>query len=134
MKIRLEDSSTWLMNRLLFCCMKTSNDIRNYVLSYNITCSFKNQMIKIDGSLLNDYNQTFDDMNVRKNSTFEVTITKVVLQLIPKTTVILKGIEYKVNTLKTYHVLYLLPAYFQFILPGQSWIYVFWEEKTLYSQ
>ena len=44
-------------------------------------------------------NQTFDEMNVKFDSTFEVIIKKVILQLIPKTTVMFNEIEYKVQDL-----------------------------------
>ena len=56
MRIIYEDSSDWLINRYLMCCMKTSNDVRNYVQSYNNTFSFEIQIIMIDEKLINNKN------------------------------------------------------------------------------
>ena len=88
MRIRYEDSSDWLINRCLMCCMETSNDVRKYVQNYNNSFTNDRQIISIDGRLINENNQTFDEMNVKCDSKFEVIIKKEILVLIPKKTVI----------------------------------------------
>ena len=83
-RIRYEHSSDWLINRCLICCMETSNDVRKYVQNYNNSFSNDRQIILIDGKLINENNQTFDEMNVKCDSKFEVIIKKEILLLIPK--------------------------------------------------
>ena len=133
MRIRYEDSSDWLINRCLMCCMKTSNDVRNYVLSYNNTFSFERQIIMMDGKLINEKIQTFDEMNVKFDSTFEVLIKKVILHLIPKTTVMFNEIEYKVQDLINDPCLVSTTGKILSILLEQSLVYAIMV-KILYLQ
>ena len=79
--------------------METSNDVRKYVQNYNNSFTNDRQIISIDGKLINENNQTFDEMNVKCDSKFEVIIKKEILVLIPKKTVIFNEIEYNVQDL-----------------------------------
>ena len=61
---------------------------------------FSRQIIKFDGKILNNYNQSFDSLNIGEYGCIDVIIKQVILKLIPTVSVIVEGVTYVVNELK----------------------------------
>ena len=61
---------------------------------------FSRQIIKFDGKILNNYNQSFDSLNIGEYGCNDVIIKQVILKLIPTVSVIVEGVTYVVKELK----------------------------------
>ena len=100
LNIRNEHDNDTITKRLLSTRWKIINDIRLFIFKFNNKFNFSRQIIKCDGKILNNYNQSFDSLNIGDKACFDVIIKQVILKLIPKVSVNIEGVTYVVEELK----------------------------------